>query len=201
MAAACPLPGAKFVDLRSSLSVGPTAAAGPSAGPAGASSGLPSAAAAAAKKDWAVLATDLGKRAPLCPRKGGGLDDDACVAAHHVVRGVALSERAGGGSWSAVGAGAAAEGSGGRGLAGRGRHGGGGRGGDSSSAAAGALAEGPAIASEALRRHHECPAWRTATDVSCTPGMNERHKLFTLGSCNESVTMRCSSFRSFCHAR
>lgn len=141
MAAACPLPGAKFVDLRSSLSVGPTAAAG--VGPAGAGQGL---AATAAKSDWAALATDLGRRAPLCPRKGGGLDDDACVAAHHVVRGVTLAARAGGGSWSAVGAGTS-EGSGGVSLTGlrRGHSGGGGGkggGGVDSSAAAMALGGG-----------------------------------------------------------
>ena len=178
MAAACPLPGAKFVDLRSSLSVGPTAAA------AAAAAADPGLAATVANKDWAALATDLGRRAPLCPRKGGGLDDDACVAAHHVVRGVGatVGPRAGGGSWSAVGAGAAAEGSRSVSVAGRGKHGGGGGrgggggggggGGVGSSAAALCLEEGAGVASEALRRHHECPAWRTATDVSCAPGMN-----------------------------
>lgn len=169
MAAACPLPGAKFVDLRSSLSVGPTAA-GTGPAPAG-----PALAATAAKKDWAALATDLGRRAPLCPRKGGGLDDDVCVAAHHVIRGVTLDARAGGGSWSAVGAGAT-EGSGPGSSTDRRRHSGGGGGGggvDPSAAAAGVtLREVPGITSEALRRHHECPAWRTATDISCAPGMS-----------------------------
>lgn len=168
MAAACPLPGAKIVDIRSSLSVGSTAAAAACPAAAG-----PPAAATAANKDWAALATDLGRRAPLCPRKGGGFDDDACVAAHHVVRGVTPGARAGGGeSRGAVGAGAA-ESSGGVSYSGGRRHGGGAGGGvDSSSAAAAvALGEGPGVASEALRRHHECPAWRTATDASCGPGM------------------------------
>eukprot|EP00903_Cladosiphon_okamuranus_P007103 g6902.t1 len=191
MAAACPLPGAKFVDLRSSLSVGPRSTAGGDrrTDPAAAGPGL---AATAAKEDWAALATDLGRRAPLCPRKGGGLDDDACVAAHHVVRGVTLGERVGEGSWGAVGAGAAAEGSGGGGFAsweGHGGGGGGGRGGGvGSSSAAGALGVGPGIASEALRRHHECPAWRTATDISCAPALRSQGVL-------RSVTTVCNQTR------
>eukprot|EP00752_Nemacystus_decipiens_P011104 g9865.t1 len=171
MAAACPLPGAKFVDLRSSLSVGPAAAAAARDGP-----GL---AATTSKKDWAALAADLGRRAPLCPRKGGGLDDDACVAAHHVVRGVTLGPRAEGGWGSGTaggGAGAASEGGGGGGV------------GVDSSAAAVALREDAGIAVEALRRHHDCPAWRTATDISCAPALRSQGVL-------RSVTTVCNQTR------
>lgn len=194
MAAACPLPGAKFVDLRSSLSIGPVAAAAAASAPAAAShdgqgfsSPSPSPSAAVATKNpWAALAHDLGRRAPISPRKGGGTDDDACVAAHHVIRGVTLGAGAasagagmgGGAARGEVGAGTGAAGIGGspsfnaRRRRPRGRR----QVGINSLAAPAAAAafggEEAAQAGEALRRHHECPEWRTATDTSGgAPGM------------------------------
>lgn len=188
MAAACPLPAAKFVDLRSTLSVGPPIAAdgGGSGGGGRSSANLSSSrpAASATGKDWAALVNHLGRRTPLSPRRAGGVEDDVCVAAHHIARGATLlGDRAttaagAGGSkegWGVGGAGAA-EGGGGGGATCLDRRTwyGGGRGGG----AEWTRAEAEALsrqASEALRRHHECAEWRTATDVSYSPGMNEVH--------------------------
>ncbi|CAM9219615.1 unnamed protein product [Hapterophycus canaliculatus] len=189
MAAACPLPAAKFVDLRSTLSVGPTAANSDGGGGGSArdrslasSSSRPSA--VATKNDWAALVNHLGRRAPLYPRRAGGLEDDVCVAAHHVVRGATFGERAtatGAGSTKAgvgvarAGAGGAGEGVSATNLGSRRGYGGGEVGGTEwPGAAAGTEREVSGQASEGLRRHHECPEWRTATDVSFSPALRSR---------------------------
>lgn len=174
MAAAVPLPAAKFVDLRSTLSAGPLASDSGGAGQGlFSSSSLPSS--SATKKDWAALANDHGRKAPLCPRRAGGLDDDVCVAAHHLLRGttfgvagtVAAAARNGGGS-----AGRTLEFN-----SRRRRSRGGGRVGFTppvvalaTAVGAGTTAAAAAEAGEALRRHHECQEWRTASDISCAPG-------------------------------
>lgn len=146
MAAACPLPAAKFVDLRSSISVG---------------QGSPSLSSSAEAEKWAALAGHLAKAAPICPRKGSVRADDVCIAAHHVVRGAD--------SWSTRGVGKPGardnnrlfRGSGGKEVAGSAA---------ATVAAISAVDEAASGASDALRKHHRCPEWRTATDVSCSPG-------------------------------
>ncbi|CAM9415701.1 unnamed protein product [Pylaiella littoralis] len=211
MAAACPLPGAKFVDLRSSLSTGPATAVASHGG-----QGVSSTSSSATKNTWAVIAHDLGRRAPLSPNKGGGVDDDACVAAHHVIRGVALGAEAaaagGGATWRGAGAGSET------GATAEMANGGGsaifnarrrmprcgmyaGINSPAATAEAAAVvatpapaatafgAEESAQASEVLRRHHRCPEWRTATDVSGAPALRSR------GGTSRSVTTVCNQTR------
>lgn len=153
---ACPLPGAKFVDLRSTLSVGLGHRSSSSLSSRGLSQSRPPKAGerrgvgvgagalagglgVGGGGGWAALAGGLGKAAPLCPRRGGGgREGDACVAAYHVVRGIGVDEGA-----PAV------------------------------TAAAASTVDGAAReASEALRGHHECPEWRTATDASYSSGVS-----------------------------
>lgn len=165
MAAACPLPGVKFVDLRSTLSVIQGASfQAPSlmrSGELQERSGGGSLNSTA--EDWASLACDLGKTAPLCPRKGGGQSDDACVAAHHVVRGVDTGVcRSGGGEAGQRRSGWETRGGGGTAVM---------------SVVAAAVEGASRETSEALRRHHECPEERTVTDVSCSPGKTNRKLL------------------------
>ncbi|CAN0371184.1 unnamed protein product [Ectocarpus fasciculatus] len=189
MAAAVPLPSAKFVDLRSTLSVGPLASGGGGGGQD--LSSLPS---SATKKDWAALANDHGRKVPLCPRRAGGLDDDACVAAHHLLRGATF------GTAGTVAAAAARSGGGSAGHtlesnSRRRRNRGGGRVGgtppavaSAAAAGAGTMAAAAAEAGEALRRHHECQEWRTASDVSCAPALRSQGVL-------RSVTTVCNQTR------
>ena len=152
MSAACPLPGAKFVDLRSTLSFGlghrsarelsqdrPVKLTDERRWGAGGSEEA-RARGAGGRFGWAALAGGLGKVAPLCPRRAGGSrEGDACVAAYHVVRGVDIDE------------GPAAT---------------------AATVAAAAVSAAAGEASEALRGHHECSEWRTATDASCSPGVS-----------------------------
>ncbi|CAM9531485.1 unnamed protein product [Ectocarpus sp. 8 AP-2014] len=194
MAAAVPLPAAKFVDLRSTLSAGPLAS-----GSGGVGQGLFSSSSlrssSATKKDWAALANDHGRKVPLCPRRAGGLDDDACVAAHHLIRGA---------TFGAAGTGAAAAARNGGGIsAGRSlesnsrrrRSRGGGRVGGTPPVVASAVAAGAGTmaaaaeeAGEVLRRHHECQEWRTASDVSCAPALRSQ-------GVSRSVTTVCNQTR------
>lgn len=171
MTAACPLPGAKFVDLRSTLSVGQDSSLSSllvdrprGSGPGKRSNG-----------EWAALANNLGKLSPLCPRKGGGMAEDVCIAAHQVVRGVIVDSVAVG--RAGVGGGVSRTGSGevrrirdtrqdNR------RKSSSSAGTEEMAAAATTTAEASGAASEALRKHHECPEWRTFTNVSCSPGEN-----------------------------
>lgn len=145
MAAACPLPAAKFVDLRSSLSFDQG-----------------SSISSAEAEGWSALAGHLAKAAPICPRKGSVRADDACIAAHHVVRGADSSGTStmgsrGAGKLGVRGKNRSFRGSGGKDVAG----------------SAAAMDEAASEASDALRKHHKCPEWRTATDVSCSPGDDE----------------------------
>lgn len=142
MTAACPLPAAKFVDLRSSLSFD-----------------RGSSTSSAEAKGWAALAGHLAKAVPICPRKGSVLSDDVCIAAHHVVRGADSS-----GTNTMV-----SRSVGKPGVRGKNRLFTGGSGKDMAGSAA-AMDEAASKASDALRKHHGCPEWRTATDVSCSPG-------------------------------
>ncbi|CAN0499054.1 unnamed protein product [Ectocarpus sp. 12 AP-2014] len=193
MAAAVPLPAAKFVDLRSTLSAGPLACDSGGVGQGlFSSSSLPSS--SATKKGWAALANDHGRKVPLCPRRAGGLDEDACVAAHHLIRGA---------TFGSAGTGAAAARNGGGMSAGRSlesdsrrrRSRGGGRVGGTPPVVASAVAAGAGTmaaaaeeAGEALRRHHECHEWRTASDVSCAPALRSQGVL-------RSVTTVCNQTR------
>ena len=152
MVAACPLPAAKFVDLRSSISVDR-------------SSSLLSVG-AVATGDWASLVGHLAKVAPVCPRKGLARADDVCIAAHHVVRGAASGTDAAHFSGSRTpGVKSIRRGEGDNKEAR----------GSAAAMAASAMAETSSTVGEALRKYHECPEWRTVTDVSSSPG--ERRQL------------------------
>eukprot|EP00904_Undaria_pinnatifida_P009786 jgi/Undpi1/5938/HiC_scaffold_2.g01212.m1 len=168
MSAACPLPGAKFVDLRSTLSFGlghrsarelsqdrPVKLTDERRWGAGGSEEA-RARGAGGRFGWAALAGGLGKVAPLCPRRAGGSrEGDACVAAYHVVRGVDVDE------------GPAAT---------------------AATVAAAAVSAAAGEASKALRGHHECSEWRTATDASCSPALLSR-------GMPRSVTTVCNQTR------
>ncbi|CAN0321466.1 unnamed protein product, partial [Discosporangium mesarthrocarpum] len=87
---ACPLPAAKFVDLRSTASIlGQLPCRGLGARVRGSPSlGGQGLLAAEDPLGWGKLAGMLGKGAPLQPGSGGGGKGDACLAAHHLLRGV-----------------------------------------------------------------------------------------------------------------
>lgn len=141
MAAACPIPSAKFIDLRSTLSLPDVTSASSSSA------------------TWKELAGVLARTAPLCPKKAGGHRRDVCIAAHHVLRGldqVRGMDTTKGAPWTS---------SGGRTRRGQQRptrmvsdlvH--------------DATASASAEAGEVMRKHHGCAEWRTSTDVSFSPG-------------------------------
>lgn len=168
MAAACPLPAAKFVDLRSTLSSLSSVRSQRGGGNGSSPSALESLRSSPKSSDWAGLVGSLGKTSPLCPRKGNGESGDVCVAAHHVLRGVdkvssgRTAEETADFRGKSVGTAGGRRGSDRAADVMKGSHGFG----MSVAAAAAALDAGTA-----LRAHHGCAEWRTATDVSYSPGI------------------------------
>lgn len=163
MAAACPLPAASFVDLRSTLSSSFGAQHQYQQPLDGVClSELPSS--DRDNSNWAGLAGFLGKTAPLCPRKGGGHRRDACVAVHQMVRGVeGPTARSAVSAWNGdMNAGKRA----GTTMTATGQEHAVNKGVEGGSLSAAETAE----ISAGLRIHHECDEWRTATDVSYSAG-------------------------------
>lgn len=140
VASACPIASAKFVDLRSTL---------PLVGARATSATAPG---------WAELAGALTRAAPLCPRMGGRQTRDACVAAHHVLRGLGPST-----GTRTVAPRAASRDH--REKKGEGR--------EPSDHVDAAAASASTEAGNVIRKHTGCPEWRTATDVSFSPGSDQ----------------------------